>query len=273
MKAMLGILFTNWYWMHKLLFFLFCFCLNAQFVSGQTKQFNQFSNELQFNKSLKNKFEAEFDIGHLYSSTPPSNNNMFASNSQLYFRGWFHYHISSRWKLSYFYSFYFNHRIPEIDQEDYHEIRSAFQGIYFIHKLGYNLQTRFRVEDRHIQNSSKTYEAFYRLRAQIKYVQPFNSKVFKKGVYYGIVSEELMCKTQALITGAEFFDRNSIAIGLGYCVSSNTQVEVNYMNQYLLRTKGNQVYNGLQLNLKFNGIFEKLKERFRETHAISLIDN
>jgi hypothetical protein len=174
--------------------------------------------------------------------------------------------------MSYFFSFYFNHRIPEIDQEDYHEIRSAFQGIYFIHKLGYNLQTRFRIEDRRIQNSSKTYEAYYRLRAQLKYVQPFNSKVFKKGVYYGIASEELMCKTQALITGAEFFDRNSIALGIGYCISTNTQVEVSYMNQYLPRTKGNQINNGIQLNLKFNGILEKMKERFNELHTIQSIE-
>jgi hypothetical protein len=92
-------------------------------------------------------------------------------------------------------------------------------------------------------------------------------------VNYGIASEELMVKTQALITGAEFFDRNSIALGIGYCISSNTQVEANYMNQYLPRPKGDQIYNGLQLNFKFNGIFEKIKERYREIHTIQSIDN
>jgi hypothetical protein len=242
-------------------------------VSAQTKIFNQFTNEVQFSESLKNNWETEFDIGHTFISTPPENNNMFAANSQLYFRGWLHYHLNAKWKMSYFFSYYTNHSIPEIDQTYYHEIRSAFQGIYFIHKLGYTLQSRFRIEDRRIQNATKTYESFYRLRAQLKYTQPFNSKVFKKGVYYGFASEELMCKTQALLTGAEFFDRNAAHIGLGYCISKDTQVEFDYVNEFLPRPTGNVMNNIFTLNLKFNGLLANRREHAKEVREIHSLES
>jgi hypothetical protein len=240
---------------------------------AQNQTYSQFSNEIQFTETIKDRWVTEFNIGQAYTSTPPYNKSMLSKASQFYLRGWVHYYLNPKWKLSYFYSFFFNVDIPEIDQKNYHEIRSAIQGIYYMHKVGYTLQSRFRIEDRHIQDSTKTFQAFYRLRSQIKYIKPINSKVFRKGVYYGFGAEELFFKTQAVITGKDFFDRNRITLGGGYCFSDDVQLELSYVNEFLPRGNGNQTYNQFQANLCINDFFKKMKNKNKVHKEIHAIDN
>ncbi len=235
-----------------------------------TTRYQQFSNEFADVESLGKKWTLEFNFGQSYTSIPPNNHSPFAKASQFYLRGWAHYYPSSRWKLSYFFALFGNVSIPDIEQAKNFEIRSAIQGTYYINKIGYSLLTRFRIEDRRIQNDAKTFEAYYRLRTQLKYTQPINGKVIRKGIYYAVASDELFVKTQAAITGKDFFDRNRLTLGGGYALSDDTQVELLYSNEWLPRSSGNLVFNTYQINFSFTDLFRKYKDKnkTREMHSI-----
>ncbi len=247
------------------------FFFNWNSAIGQTTtRYQQFSNEFADVESLGKKWTLEFNLGQSYTSIPPNNHSPFAKASQFYVRGWAHYYPSSRWKLSYFFALFGNVSIPDIEQSKNFEIRSAFQGTYYINKIGYSLLTRFRIEDRRIQNDAKTFEAYYRLRTQLKYTQPINGKVIRKGIYYAVASDELFVKTQAAITGKDFFDRNRLTLGGGYALSDDTQVELLYSNEWLPRSSGNLVYNTYQINFSFTDLFRKYKDKnkTREMHSV-----
>ena len=239
-------------------------------IGQTTTRYQQFSNEFADVESLGKKWTLEFNLGQSYTSIPPNNHSPFAKASQFYVRGWAHYYPSSRWKLSYFFALFGNLSIPDIEQSKNFEIRSALQGTYYINKIGYSLLTRFRIEDRRIQNDAKTFEAYYRLRTQLKYTQPINGKVIRKGIYYAVASDELFVKTQAAITGKDFFDRNRLTLGGGYALSDDTQVELLYSNEWLPRSSGNLVYNTYQINFSFTDLFRKYKDKnkTREMHSV-----
>lgn len=246
----------------SILLFAFLFCSSA--IYAQTTSYNQFSNEFSDAESIGKKWTLEFNIGQSYTSTPPYNNSMFSKASQFYIRGWAHYYLNPRWKLSYFLALFGNVEIPDIEQAKNMEIRYALQGTYYIHKLGYTLLSRFRIEDRRIQNEAKTFEAYYRLRTQLKYTQPINGKVIRKGIYYGMAADELFFKTNAAITGKEFFDRNRLTVGMGYAITDDTQIELLYANEILPRPSGNQIFNSYQINVAFSDLFKKLKDKKKE---------
>jgi Protein of unknown function (DUF2490) len=245
------------------------FNLNSA-IGQTTTRYQQFSNEFSDVESLGKKWTLEFNLGQSYTSIPPNNHSPFAKASQFYLRGWAHYYPNSRWKLSYFFALFGNLSIPDIEQSKNFEIRSALQGTYYINKIGYSLLTRFRIEDRRIQNDAKTFEAYYRLRTQLKYTQPINGKVIRKGIYYAVASDELFVKTQAAITGRDFFDRNRLTLGGGYALSDDTQVELLYSNEWLPRSSGNLVYNTYQINFSFTDLFRKYKDKnkTREMHSV-----
>jgi hypothetical protein len=224
-------------------------------------------------ESIGERWTLEFNIGQSFTSIPPNQASMFAKGSQTYLRGWAHYYASPRWKLSYFLALFGNKEIPDIEQAKNFEIRYAIQGIYYINKIGYTLNTRFRIEDRRIQNNAKTFEAYYRLRGQLKYTQPINGKIIRKGIYYGMASEELFFKTQAAITGKDFFDRNRITIGAGYAITDETQIELLYSNEILPRESGNYIYNTYQINVAFSDIFKKLKVKAKNKEMHSQDNN
>jgi hypothetical protein len=74
-----------------------------------------------------------------------------------------------------------------------------------------------------------------------------------------MASDELFFKTQAAITGKDFFDRNRLTIGVGYAISDDTQIELLYANEILPRDAGNLIFNTYQINFAFSDIFKKLK--------------
>jgi Protein of unknown function (DUF2490) len=238
--------------------FFFSFLCTTPLL-GQTNHYAQFWNEFAFTRSLKGKWASELNLGQTWTSTA-DNKNMFYRNSQLYVRLWVHYYASSRWKISSFLSYYYNRSVPEINQEELPELRFAVQGTYYIHKVGYTLLTRFRIEDRKLKNNAGVWEAFYRFRAQLKMVLPLNGKVIRKGVFYGIASDELFFKTGARLTGNQAFDRNRLTLGAGYSFTDDVQVEVTYANEYLPREGTNEMYNALQVNFAFNNLLPNLKK-------------
>ena len=243
---------------------MICACCTLSFIQPRCQEqtnYKQFWNEFNFTRTLKGKWSLELNLGQTWTSSPEQS-SMFSYNSQLYARGWVHYHFNARWKFSFFYAYFFNRYVPEIKQKGLPEFRSAYQAIYYIHKLRYTLSTRLRIEDRHIRNDSGTFEAYYRFRTQIKLLYPINGKRIREGVFYGIGSEEFYFKTTTTLTGKEFFDRSRLTLGLGYSLTDDMQAELTYVNEFLPRDSGDEIYNVVQLNFSFNNFLENLKKKF-----------
>jgi len=227
---------------------------------SQTKTYGQSWNEIQFNRTINAKWSTEINLGSSYSSTETSS-NIFQNNIQRSFRGWGHYYLSPRWKLSTFLAYYDNKDVPEIGQFKSPEWRFALQGIYYFHKTGYTLSTRTRIELRHMKNGDDNFENVLRYRQQIKYIQPINSKVLREGVIYAVASDELFFKSETKVTGLSFFDRNRLILGAGYLFTDDIQVELAYANEYLPRDNENQIVNAASLTLTFNNLFKNLNKK------------
>jgi len=227
---------------------------------SQTKTYGQSWNEIQFNRTINAKWSTEINLGSSYSSTETSS-NIFQNNIQRSFRGWGHYYLSPRWKLSTFLAYYDNKDVPEIGQFKSPEWRFALQGIYYFHKTGYTLSTKMRIELRHMKNGDDDFENVLRYRQQIKYIQPINSKVLREGVIYAVASDELFFKSETKVTGLSFFDRNRLILGAGYLFTDDIQVELAYANEYLPRDNENQIVNAASLTLTFNNLFKNLNKK------------
>jgi len=239
---------------------------------GQTTTYGQSWNEIQFNRTINEKWSTEFDLGSSYSSTATSS-NIFQQNIQKSFRGWGHYYLTPRWKLSTFVAYYDNKDVPEIGQFKSPEWRFALQGTYYFHKTGYTLSTRMRMELRHIRNGEDDYENVLRYRQQIKYIKPINSKVLREGVVYAVASDELYFKSGAKVTGLSFFDRNRFIIGGGYLFTDDIQVELTYANEYLPRDNENQIVNAASLTVTFNNLFETIKKKLSHNNDNTKTDD
>lgn len=233
--------------------------LITSIIHAQTTRYSQFWSETQFSRTINKKWSAELNITGTFSSTE-SSSNIFEQNIQRSIRGWGHYYLTPRWKLSTFLAYYNNKDVPEIGQFKSPEWRYALQGTYYFHKTGYTLSTRMRLELRHMKNEQDDYENVIRYRQQIKYIQPINSKILREGVVYAIASDELYFKSETKVTGLSFFDRNRLQLGAGYLFTDDIQVELTYANEYLPRDGGNQITNAASLTLSFNNLFKNLNE-------------
>jgi len=235
------------------------FLIFAGTAQAQTTSYSQWCNEFQFARAINDKWAAEIYLGGTFSNTP-SDPKVLSTNIQRYFSVWAHYYFSPRWKLSSSLAYYYNKDVPDIGQYFSPEYRWSFQGIYYFHKIGYTLSTRMRGEFRYIMNADGDFEDKYRYRQMIKYVKPLNSQVLRKGVFYFLVSEELLFKPKAKEKGLNFFDRNRFQIGGGYLITDDVQFEIDYLNEFMPRDKGNEVYNAIELTLSFNNPFPNLKK-------------
>jgi hypothetical protein len=196
--------------------------------------------------------------------------------AQWYLRGWLHYYPSARWKMGLFVAYFQNPTIEEIGHQANDEIRWALQGIYYIHKLGYTLNTRSRLEFRGITNDLGVREAVTRFRQQIRLQYPFGSNLIRSRVFYGIASDEIGVKTPSDITGSEVFDRNRLTLGGGYAITDDMQVEMTWANEWLPRTSGDKIVNAFQLNVVVNNLvsnIRKHKDRKQEQSAGGHEDN
>jgi hypothetical protein len=246
--------------MPKLLFFFSLLTISlmaTRIADAQTQSYTQANNEFDFNHDLSEKWTLELNLGQSWT-TIPHHDNLFSSLSQLYGRGWVHYSPNNKWKLSFFYAYYYNKYVPEIEQRSAPEWRSAVQAIYYISRNRAIISTRWRIEDRHIYNPDSVYEAVDRLRGQIKMVYPFNGPAIAPHVIYGITSDELMFKTSSKVSGPTLFDRNRFTVGFGYGLTKNLQMELTYSNEYLPRTPISDSYNAIQMTLIFNNVLPRL---------------
>jgi hypothetical protein len=229
-------------------------------LKAQTKSYNQLANEFQFGRSINDKWAAEVWFGSAFSSTP-NESRVLKTNIQRYFFVWGHYYLSPRWKLSSSIAYYYNKDVPDIGQYFSPEWRLSLQAIYFFHKTRYTLSTRSRVELRYIMNADSVFEFKFRYRQMLKFMIPLNSRVFRKGVFYAMTTEELLFKPDAKTTGVTFFDRNRFEIGGGYFITDDIQVELTYVNEFLPRDGGNEIYNCASFTFTFNNLLINLKKK------------
>lgn len=224
---------------------------------AQTRSYTQWGNELQFVRAINDKWAAEVYLGGVFSNTP-SEPRVLKTNIQRYGAAWVHYFLSPRWKLGSSLAYYHNKDVPDIGQYLSPEYRFSLQGIYFIHKTGYTLLTRMRGEIRYMMNEGGVYEDKYRYRQMIKFIKPLNSQVLRKGVVYFLSTEELLFKPKAKTKGVNFFDRNRFELGGGYLITNDIQLELTYVNEFMPRDNGNEVYNIISLTATFNNLFSNL---------------
>jgi hypothetical protein len=109
-------------------------------------------------------------------------------------------------------------------------------------------------------NEAGNFEDKYRYRQMLKYVKPLNSQVLRQGVFYFVGTEELLFKPQAKEKGLNFFDRNRVELGTGYLITDDLQLELAYLNEFVPRDSGNQIYNALEVTLTFNNPFTNIKK-------------
>jgi hypothetical protein len=236
--------------------FIMAFLTHA---GSQTTSYNQLCSELQITRTINDKWAAEIYLGGTFSSTD-SESKVLKTNIQRYVSGWAHYYLTPRWKLTGSFAYFYNKDVPDIGQYFSPEFRLSLQGIYYFHKIGYSLFTRMRGEIRFIMNEDGVYEDKYRYRQMLKYVQPLNGKVLRKGVVYLLATEELLFKPQAKSEGITFFDRNRFEIGAGYLITDDIQVELAYLNEFMPRDDYNEMYNALEVTATFNNLFTNLKK-------------
>ena len=111
-----------------------------------------------------------------------------------------------------------------------------------------------------MMNADGVFEDKYRYRQMIKFVKPLNSQVLRQGVVYFVTTEELMFKPQAKTKGVDFFDRNRFELGGGYLITDNLQLELTYVNEFMPRDNGNEVYNVIAFTVTLNNLLPNLRK-------------
>ena len=251
-------------WKHgEVIFFLLLISLNA---GAQNSKYSQLANELQFSRTINDKWGGELWAGGTFSNTP-TNDKVLSTNIQRYFFLWAHYYHSPRWKFSTSFAYYYNKDVPDIGQYLSPEYRLTLQSMYYFHKTGYTLATRMRFELRYMMNSEGDFNLNYRYRQMLKFVKPLNSMVLRQGVVYLLSTEELLFKPDAKTKGVNFFDRNRFDIGFGYQITDDIAVELAYLNEFVPRDDGNQVYNVMEFTLTCNNFLTNIKKRIKGTSA------
>jgi hypothetical protein len=238
---------------------------------GQTNEYNQISNEFQFTRTLTDKLATEVAINGDFSETP-NESQILKTNIQRGINVYGHYQYSSRWKFSSFVARYYNKDVPDIGQYNANEWRFGLQGIYYIKKVGFTLSTRARAELRFLQNEEGLYEDIYRYRQLIKLMQPLNAKVLRQGVFYTMISEEVIFRSKVNTSGMAHFDRNRLTIGAGYVFTDDLQLELSYTNEYAPRDTGNQLYHIMGATLTINNFVPKVKKKLASMNLLPQSD-
>lgn len=230
-------------------------------LSAQKTTYTQFWNEIDLVRAISDKWAAEIDLTGTFSNTPEEN-NVLKTVIQRSVVGWAHYYPGARWKVSSFIGYYYNKDVPEIGQYSAPEWRFALQGTYYFHKVGYSLNTDGRAEVRLIKNKDGVFEDIYRYRQKLRFRLPLNSHVFRKGVVYLLVSDEIIFRSVAKDEGLKYFDCNLFSAGGGYLFTDDLQLEILYFNVFIPRDDGNEIDNAVSVTLTVNNLIRKIGKMF-----------
>lgn len=254
--------------MRRISCFIAVLLCSAQALHGQTDKLNQFWNEYAFTNGLSKEWSMELNFG-LTTSSVSDDRNIFYNMTQLYLRGWAHYEPADRWKISFFYAYYYNKNVPELNQNEAPEVRLAVQVLYRLFRENrLKLNFRSRLEDRHLRNDDGFYEAVGRFRFQAKAVYPLTMTETEKDELYAFISDEVFFKTKSQVSGSEFFDRNRFTAGAGYFITSDIQIEISYASEIMPRKQTDQLVNAVQLNVIFNNFFPNLIKSLKPKKTI-----
>ena len=244
--------------MKIIIFSIGLFITSAPFLGfAQTDDYLRFNWEVEFARHVKDKWALETTVSSERTSKP-NETNLFEFYSRFGLEFWGLYFLDSKWQLGCQVAYFDNQRVPELNQEQSNEFRFSGQGIYFIKKIGFNLASRSRVEARFEQDDDREYNPVFHFRQRIQLIYPFNSKVIRKGVVYGILTEEISFKTNNDVKGEEFFDRNTFRAGAGYAISDNFRVELIYNNSYAPRSTVDQYIQTFQARALVNNFLPRL---------------
>lgn len=228
----------------------------SNFTYSQKNKYSQFWAELRFNGTINKKWATEFDF-RSKNSSQLNDNNAFNTNIQKSYTGWAHYYGGARWKFSTGIGYFDNKNAPDIGLLASPEWRLSLQGTYYIHKVGYTLSTRMRLEIRETKTSDE-YGELYRYRQQIKYLQPINSKFLRQGVFYAFASEEIFLQGNSKENGLKFLNRNELKIGGGYLFTDDFHVELSYLNDYQPRDEQSNLTNIYSIKIIYNNLGKKI---------------
>lgn len=230
---------------------------------AQTDDLYQFWNEYAFTKDLSQKWVLELD-GGLVSSSTPEDSNIFHNITQVYLRGWAHYYAFKKWKFSASFAHYSNRNVPELNQKEAREFRTALQATYNLYQSeAVKVNLRGRLEDRHMETREGYMEAVERFRFQIKAVCPMSSLGIKAQRIYVFASDELFFKTKSQVSGPDLFDRNRAMAGFGFDISDNIKIEAAYANEIMPRSGTDKLVNAFQIKGIFNNFFTNITKPFK----------
>lgn len=226
--------------------------------NAQTINCNQFWNDFQFVTPIKGRWSNEINLGQVRTSVPGVNSNPFHANSQLYGRVWLHYALP-KLKISVFTGYNHNVEIVEMGQEGLPEIRSGVQGIYYFKKSPFMLTGRLRLEDHLDKRHLSGFDERYRVRSQVKIVKALNGSEISSGKLFVVASEEVFTQTAPDIFSNPRVGNNRLTIGLGYALTDDVLMEVDYSNDRNMGKATQFSYNTLQVNLSCYNCFKNLK--------------
>ncbi len=245
-----------------LLLLLFSIFINSSIYS-QNKKYNQFWNEISINGTFDKKWSTEFEYRGKYSSELGSS-NPFYSNIQRSYTLWAHYYGGPRWKFSGGIGYFDNNNASNIGSVTSPQWRFTAQSTYIIHKIGYTLSTRMRLEAIDAKIPHEDYGLQYRYRQQLKYLQPINSTILSKGVYYGFISDEIFLQSDSKNSGVQFFNRNRFNIGAGYLITDDLQLEASYLNEFQPKDNYNTILNIYSIRIKYTNLDKKILQLCKE---------
>jgi hypothetical protein len=119
-----------------------------------------------------------------------------------------------------------------------------------------SIQNRFRLEQRFISQSSlnnntivtDTYDFMQRFRYFARCIVPWQkTEKFIRGPYSSLQDEVFFNVQNASVTNNNFFDQNRAYFSIGYRTAPAFDIEIGYMNQFILGRSTNVLNNILQL--------------------------
>lgn len=241
----------------RIFLFLLCaftnaFLINAQNEGGyNTLTKGQSLNEVDFTHAISTKVVTELDIQWNLSNDTLNRANIWNHTTQVGGRGWLHWYLHPRVKLSYGFGYWKNMDVPEARQYDYNDFRSTVQLIYLVVAPRITLSHRLRFEDRFVQNQEHTdYDHSWRLWYGPKLTYCLNSKVIRKKTVYLILSDEVFVIPK---TGY-WIDQNRFVTGAGYSFTSDLLLELTYSRQRRLNIGADEITNAIGLTLTINNV-------------------
>jgi hypothetical protein len=119
-----------------------------------------------------------------------------------------------------------------------------------------SIANRFRLEQRFISQStldnntlvSDNYQFMQRFRYFARWIFPLQKTAkFNRGTYTSLQDEAFFNVQNANVTNGYFFDQNRAYFSLGFRTSPGFDIEVGYMNQFILGRTTNTMNNIIQL--------------------------